>query len=427
MLHINLDENHYEGDLKIAIWEQFIDRCSSNLKDNDKNVVNSVIQCLVRFFEIYDNKMLNKALYQAPILPIHAYCSDESGNTSGSFLITTDTNVNSDETQGHQKVHDYHSDDKRSNFKTIYIGYKSSILDLRSIISESLEISSKEFALIVDNKELGPEEDDYTVRQISDASVKIESRSQVSELNNIHPSNLLAGKQEFFNLIFDLLSNDEDYDVENLWKLLMKLPQDEVPAAKKLEKLDINSNEDWDELIDGSSLHKLLYALQIINKFQYPESQWKKKFLALNGYHHLFNTMLKIDPSKIQSTLSFKSVSNLCTLISDTFQDYQVMNKEDQQMKECYEGLLTYLKQHSLEAIDQILKLIHQIVRLSITELKKRGESYDDLYYKNRRSEQKNNRMLSYYDNKSKDETSKNEQEEQNQYLKQVTELNAKF
>ena len=28
-------------------------------------------------------------------------------------------------------------------------------------------------------------------------------------------------------------SNDTDYDVENIWKLLMKLPQDEMPTAKK--------------------------------------------------------------------------------------------------------------------------------------------------------------------------------------------------
>lgn len=47
-----------------------------------------------------------------------------------------------------------------------------------------------------------------------------------------HPKQLLVGNQKFFNLMFELLSHDEEFNVENIWKLLMKLPQDDVPAAK---------------------------------------------------------------------------------------------------------------------------------------------------------------------------------------------------
>ena len=127
-----------------------------------------------------------------------------------------------------------------------------------------------------------------------------------------HPKNLLVGNQEFFNQMFDLLSNDTDYDVENIWKLLMKLPQDEMPTAKKIQKLDDgNDSVAWEELIDGSSLHKLLYSLQIVNELLQSQNQWQDKFLVMGGVHHLFKTFLKIDPLKINSTLAFKSVNML--------------------------------------------------------------------------------------------------------------------
>lgn len=60
---------------------------------------------------------------------------------------------------------------------------------------------------------------------------------------------------------------------------------------------------------------------------------------------------------------------------------------------------------------------------MSIDEIKKRGESYDDLYYKSNQCKQKNFRMLSYYDDKSKGEGD----DEQNQYTRQIQALNAKF
>jgi ubiquitin carboxyl-terminal hydrolase 9/24 len=293
--------------------------------------------------------------------------------------------------------------------KVVNIPYGENVSYLKKMIAEAYDISLSEFQLFVNMKPLGEDDDDTLIREIGFSVVYV-IRKIKDERGDIHPKTLLVGNQEFFHLLFDLMSHDEDYDVENIWKLLMKLPQDEVQAAKKLESLDIESESEWEELIDGSSLHKLLYSLQIINKSLQANSEWQNKFLVMRGFHHMFNTFLKIDASKINSTLAFKSVDILCRILCESMQENP--------------DLMNHFREHSLESIDQLIRLIHQVAIYSIQDLKKRGVSYDDLYYKNKQSEQKNFRLMSYYGDKSKSE---NEQEDQNQYGRQISALNAKF
>ena len=90
---------------------------------------------------------------------------------------------------------------------------------------------------------------------------------------------------------------------------------------------------------------------------------------------------------------------------------------------EKHPDLMNYFKESSLIAIEKLLKLIHEVTNMSIIELKKRGESYDDLYYKNSQIKQKNFRLLSYYDDKGKNDS----EDEQNQYTRQIQALNVKF
>jgi hypothetical protein len=169
--------------------------------------------------------------------------------------------------------------------KVVNIPYGENVAFLKKMIAEAFDFSVSEFSLFVNMKPLGPEEDDTMIREIGFSVVYV-IRKILDAKPRVHPKNLL-----------------------------MKLPQDEVPTAKKLEKLDIESEDEWKELIDGHSLHKLLYALQIINNSMQADSDYINKFLVLRGYHHLFNTFLEIDPSKVTSTLAFKSVDILCRKI----------------------------------------------------------------------------------------------------------------
>ena len=55
--------------------------------------------------------------------------------------------------------------------------------------------------------------------------------------------------------------------------------------------------------------------------------------------------------------------------------------------------LVIVFREHKLDVIEQIIKIIHQITRWSLIELEKRGESYDEIYFKNKQAEQKSFRM----------------------------------
>lgn len=350
-------------------------KCESYLSEgNDKSEINSAISLLIRFFDIYDGRDLSlSSINQSSCFGVHVYSADD--------------NIK----------------------KVVNIPYNEDVTYLRKMIADAFDLSVNEFALYVNQKQITPEDDDQMIREIGFSCVYVIKKIQ-NFMTDQHPKNLLVGDIEFFNRMFDLLSNDEDYDVENIWKLLMKLPQDEVPTAKLIQQLEIEDDENaWDDLIDGSSLHKLLYSLQIINKLQFDE-EWQNKFLVMGGINHLFKTFLRIDANKINSTLAFKSVDILCKLFCES------MEKTPE--------LMTYFKERNLEVVEQIIKIIHQLTRWSLVELKKRGESYDDLYYKNRQAEQKNFRLLNYYSDKNKNEP---EEDDQNQYSRLIHALNAKF
>jgi len=129
----------------------------------------------------------------------------------------------------------------------------------------------------------------------------------------------------------------------------------------------------------------------------------------MGGYQHLFKVLLKIDPVKVNSNLAFRSINFLFILLNESMEKNQ--------------ELLAEFREYSLIAIDRIIRVIHEVVNVSLEEEKKRGISYDELYYKNREYELSNARLLSYYE-KSKSE---NDQDEQNPYYRKIHELNEKF
>ena len=373
-LHLNLDPNRYEIEQKKDVWKIFVDKCLESLKSQDKNVINSAVLALIRFFDIFDGKSLNQTdSNQGSCFPVHVYCADDGVK------------------------------------KAISIPYSENLLYLRKAIAEQFDIGINDFQIIVNMKQLDEEDNETLIRDIGFSVIYVIRKNQ-TEKSGDHPKNILVGNHEFFDLMFVLLAHDEDYDVDNIWKLLMKLPQDEVPTAQKLDQLEINEDNEWEELIDGHSLHKLLYSLQIIiTKSKKQDTEWMNKFLALNGYSHLFKTFLQIDVTKVNSNLSFKSINILCSLICEAMQENP--------------GILTQFREHTLASIDKIIHLMHRVTQLSIENCQKRGSSYDEIFYKNKEIERNSMRLLSYYE-KSKSE---NEQEEQNEYSRKLEELNGKF
>lgn len=287
--------------------------------------------------------------------------------------------------------------------------YNQNIAYLRKMIADAFDLSVNEFSLFANQKPVTAEDNETLVREVGFYSHVYVIKKTPGASSEQHPKNLLVGNQAFFNLMFELLAHDKEFDVENIWRLLMKLPQDEVPTAKRIESLELAAEDSWDDLIDGSSLHKLLYSLQIVNKLLQAESDWQNSFLVMRGFHHLFHTFLQIEPSRVDSHLAFKSVDLLCKILCES------MEKNP--------DLMNYFKERNLDAAAKIIRLVHEVTNMSLVELEKRGESYDDLYFKNKQSEQKNYRLMSYYGEKAKSD----QDEEQNQYSRQVQALSTKF
>jgi hypothetical protein len=286
----------------------------------------------------------------------------------------------------------YSSDE--NNKKSVYVPYTQDVNFLRKVIADAFDLSVNEFALYANNKLITQEDNETLIKEIGFGTMFfISSKTIHNFMSEHHPKNILVGNQEFFNKMFGLLSNDEEYEVESIWKLLMKLPQNEVPTAKRIQTLEMEDESNWDELIDGSSLQKLLYSLQIVSKLLLTESEWQNKFLVMGGVTHLFKTFLKIDPRKINSALAFKSVDLLCQILCESMEKTQ--------------ELISYFKERNAEVVEQLIKIIHEVTRLSLSELKKRGESYDEIYYKDKLSEQKNYRFMNYYSDKNNNDEAK--------------------
>lgn len=87
-----------------------------------------------------------------------------------------------------------------------------------------------------------------------------------------------------------LKSTESPQRIESVWSLITKLP---VNQARKdnLKHLDLvrqttDKTNVWSELLDTSTLFKLLYSLKIIEEFT-KEEQWVNEFINLQGFNHL--------------------------------------------------------------------------------------------------------------------------------------------
>lgn len=109
------------------------------------------------------------------------------------------------------------------------------------------------------------------------------------------PALILINSQEYLNLLFDLLQND-DVDKSSLWNLLMKLPT----AQNLVEKINRVKGTQWKEIFDleSGNVYKLLYNLQVAamliessdgsKKGEEERLRWCSSFLREGGFHQVF-------------------------------------------------------------------------------------------------------------------------------------------
>lgn len=104
------------------------------------------------------------------------------------------------------------------------------------------------------------------------------------------PRALLANDPEAFALLFEALSDPRV--VDEAWDLLIRLPTNQT----LLSRLRTMEGE-WTEVLDAEEVHKLLYALQIVEALveEGGSVQWKLEFLQKGGFRHVYGLIKKLD------------------------------------------------------------------------------------------------------------------------------------
>ena len=137
-----------------------------------------------------------------------------------------------------------------------------------------------------------------TVMYLLDESNKERLRSQLTQQKTPEVpkqvykiSEILSNSEAYFSLFFNLLSLKSYKIEETTWSLLHKLPVNKQ-LLHSIQNID--GSEDWNDLFDKTSIHKLLYSLQIVDKILSGEAEsWKQFFFELGGAHHLYTILVE--------------------------------------------------------------------------------------------------------------------------------------
>lgn len=76
--------------------------------------------------------------------------------------------------------------------------------------------------------------------------------------------NVLINNQRIMDILFDLLGSSNSKIVNDIWEILGYLPFNRS-LRSSFEKLAIENEQGWFQLLDVSCKRKLLYCLRIVN------------------------------------------------------------------------------------------------------------------------------------------------------------------
>ncbi|GMF13335.1 unnamed protein product [Phytophthora lilii] len=122
-------------------------------------------------------------------------------------------------------------------------------------------------------------------------------------------SQILANQGVHFDILMELVDWDEGTS-QRTWDLLCRLPTNNELLRKmiRLRSVENDSGEvKWSDLLSGSNIHRLLYALRLVEALLIPveaptnddqdfnsgRRQWRERFVRLGGTQHLYDTLLK--------------------------------------------------------------------------------------------------------------------------------------
>ncbi|RLN89857.1 hypothetical protein BBJ28_00015437 [Nothophytophthora sp. Chile5] len=142
---------------------------------------------------------------------------------------------------------------------------------------------------------------------VDDQAVKRKSRYGIA-------SQILANQGSHFQILLELIDWSETTS-QRTWDLLCRLPTNNELLRKMIRLRPVPADGetgaavdvDWSDLLDTSNIHRLLYALRLVEALLMPietgvndnqeldcgRRQWRERFIRLGGSRHLYETLLK--------------------------------------------------------------------------------------------------------------------------------------
>ena len=173
---------------------------------------------------------------------------------------------------------------KSKEFKQVPVDMNKNIRHLRKCVADFFQQPLNKTTLYIHDKQYGSTEDDIELKSIK--LYWLTADFNQDQLEEFSPKVILSKKQEIVDFLFTLLKYSDKSYAELSWNLLMTLPINEK-VEQKLMRID----EPLEQLIDQSSMHKLLYSLTILEKLSKNE-EWLVKFCGAGGTEFLVKTFL---------------------------------------------------------------------------------------------------------------------------------------
>jgi len=205
------------------------------------------------------------------------------------------------------------------------VGMDITVGQLRKKIANEFGLSFKGFQMMGKSAIYEHEDNDSLLRSVG-WSTQIQIKPLVLEHEN-DSKLLISENHAYITHLFLLLSKESCSFVEPVWELLMTLPFDQK-MLNDIRSLTLPESG-WNSLLDTKSVHKFLYALQIIEQIVTPPSEleenveiivgykrWISQFCKKDGLKHLFNAFLELPISSLHHQLSRKCFGLLLKVLS---------------------------------------------------------------------------------------------------------------
>eukprot|EP01022_Parablepharisma_sp_SALTPOND_P000568 TRINITY_DN102_c1_g2_i1.p1 TRINITY_DN102_c1_g2~~TRINITY_DN102_c1_g2_i1.p1 ORF type:complete len:1279 (+),score=158.36 TRINITY_DN102_c1_g2_i1:13122-16958(+) len=293
LVDVYLNQSESSVSQKHAVASGFIDRCMSCImKNEDERTITNLVKLLLLFIETLDGAK---------------YVEHEAAGVSQfpvSFIQKPGNGI-----------------------KKLELPLNVTVGQIRKKAADLLGLPFTGFQMLTRTKSLGVEDDDTQYREIGWSDQITIARNVAADECNFKA--ILSQNQTYINHLFVLLSKETTTYIDPVWDLLMMLPPNQKMQSD-IESLNLPNTapEAWDTLLDSTSIHKLLYALQIVEKIMAAQGEpqalekrakWIEQFSKKGGLTHLFYALLKLPTSSLNRGLTRKCFALLIRLLA-TFQ-----------------------------------------------------------------------------------------------------------